>query len=144
SLLCILFTAAQYVVVATLPGAGDSARPLADSAARFLGPWGATLIGLGALISTYGYLSANLLHAPRVTFALADGGDFPRFLGRIHPRFRTPYVSILLYAALLLAFALLGNFRWNAMLSAVARLVVYAATAIALIVFRKTRGPAPF
>lgn len=143
-ILCVIYVSVQYVVMATLPNAGESVRPLADSAQRFLGGWGAAAIGAAALVSTYGYLSANLLHAPRVTFALAEGGDFPRALGRVHPRFHTPYVSILLYAALLFAFAALGNFRWNAMLSAVARLVVYGATAIALPVLRKKNGPAGF
>jgi APA family basic amino acid/polyamine antiporter len=143
-IICALFTGAQYVVMVTLPNAGESVRPLADSAARFLGSGGAAAIGIAALVSTYGYLSANLLHAPRVTFAMARGGDFPALLGRIHPRFRTPYVSIGVYAVLLFGFAAMGNFRWNAMLSAVARLVVYAATAVALVIFRRRRGRAPF
>jgi len=125
ALICVIYTSIQYVVIATLPNAGASARPLADAAMRFMGPWGATAIGLAALISTYGYLSANLLHAPRITYALAERGDFPRVLAKIHPRFRTPHVSILLYAAVLFAFSALGNFQWNAMLSAVSRLTVY-------------------
>jgi basic amino acid/polyamine antiporter, APA family len=141
---CFLYTGVLYVVIATLPRAGESVRPLADAAQRFLGGWGAAAIGVAALVSTYGYLSANLLHAPRVTFALGEQGDFPAFFARIHPRFRTPHVSILLYAALLFAFSALGNFRWNAMLSAVSRLVVYGAMAAAVPVLRRKSGRAPF
>src|SRR5262249_43056258 len=55
-----LYSGVVYVVVSTLPNAGASHRPLADAALNFLGSWGATAIGLGALISIYGYLSANL------------------------------------------------------------------------------------
>jgi hypothetical protein len=40
-------------------------------------------------------------------------------------------------------FAALGDFRWNAILSAATRLVIYGAMAIALIIFRKRCGPAP-
>lgn len=138
-----LYTGVVYVVVSTLPNAGASQRPLADAARIFLGNWGATAIGIGALISTYGYLSANLLHSTRITFALAEQGDFPKFFARIHPRFRTPHISISLYALAVFGFAALGDFRWNAILSAATRLAIYGAMAIALIIFRKRRGPAP-
>ncbi len=141
----IIYTGVQFVTVATLPEAAASVRPLADAAQRFLGSWGATTITFGALVSAYGYLSANLLHAPRITFALAEHGDFPSFLAAIHPKYRTPHVSILLYAALVLGFAVFGNFQWNATLSAVSRLAVYGAMALAVPVLRRRRdGKAQF
>ena len=144
ALQCFLYTGVVYVVVSTLPGAGSSVRPLADAARNFLGGWGATAIGIGALISTYGYLSANLLHSARIPFSLAEQGDFPGTFARIHERFRTPHVSIAGYSLVLFAFAALGDFRWNAVLSAATRLVVYGMMAVALIVMRKRNGPAPF
>ena len=144
ALQCFLYTGVVYVVVSTLPGAGSSVRPLADAARNFLGGWGATAIGIGALISTYGYLSANLLHSARIPFSLAEQGDFPGAFARIHERFRTPHVSIASYSLVLFAFAALGDFRWNAVLSAATRLVVYGMMAVALLVMRKQNGPAPF
>jgi APA family basic amino acid/polyamine antiporter len=141
---CFLYTGAVYVVVSTLPGAGKSVRPLADAAQNFIGGWGAAAIGIGALISTYGYLSANLLHSARIPFSLAEQGDFPGVLARIHGKFRTPHVSIGVYSLALFVFATLGDFRWNAILSAATRLVAYGAMAVALIVLRKRNGPAPF
>ena len=134
---CVIYTAVQFAVVAILPDAGASARPLADAAQRFLGHGGGIAIALAALVSAYGYLSANLLHAPRVTFALAEQGDFPALLGAVHPRYRTPYVSIVLYAVLVFVFAALGNFEWNAVLSAVSRLAVYGAMALAVPLLRR-------
>src|SRR6266404_4674962 len=98
----------------------------------------------GALISTYGYLSANLLHSARIPFSLAEQGDFPSAFARIHERFRTPHFSIAGYSLVLFVFAALGDFRWNAVLSAATRLVVYGMMAVALIVMRKQNGPAPF
>ena len=137
AVVCVIYTAVQFAVVAILPDAGASARPLADAAQRFLGPAGGVAIAMAALVSAYGYLSANLLHAPRVTFALAEQGDFPALLGAVHPRYRTPYVSIVVYAVLVFAFAALGNFEWNAVLSAVSRLAVYGAMAVALLLLRR-------
>jgi basic amino acid/polyamine antiporter, APA family len=145
AIVCVIYTGVQFVTIATLPNAASSARPLSDAAQHFLGPAGATAIALAALISAYGYLSANLLHAPRITFALAENGDFPSLLAAIHPKFRTPHFSILLYAAMLFTFSALGNFQWNAMLSAVSRLAIYGAIAIALPVLRTRRdGKAQF
>jgi amino acid transporter len=141
----LLYTAVQLIVVAILPHAGVSERPLADATECFLGPAGAALIGLAALVSAYGYLSANVLHAPRITFAMGQQGDFPSFFSVVHPRFRTPHVSILIYTALVFIFAALGNFQWNAVLSAVSRLAVYAAIAISVPVLRlRNDGKAQF
>jgi len=145
AVVCVIYTAVQYVTITTLPDAGSSARPLADAAHRFLGPAGGTAIALAALLSGYGYLSANVLHAPRLTFALAEQGDFPAFLAKVHAKYRTPYVSILVYATLTFVFAMVGDFRWNALLSAVSRLAVYAAMALAVPVLRRRKeGKAQF
>jgi basic amino acid/polyamine antiporter, APA family len=141
----VIYAAIQFVVVATLPSAGATDSPLYDSALRFLGPASATAIGIAALISAYGYLSANLLHAPRITFALAEQGDLPSILASVHPRYHTPYISILIYAILVLIFATLGDFQWNAVLSAASRLVVYGAMALAVPILRnKKPGEAQF
>lgn len=137
TIVCVIYTAVQFVTIATLPNLASSARPLSEAAERFLGPVGATAIALAALVSAYGYLSANMLHAPRITFALAEHGDFPSFLGAIHSKYRTPHTSILFYAALVLAFSMLGNFEANAMLSAVSRLGIYGVMALALPVLRR-------
>src|SRR5215472_5718627 len=132
----LLYTVLQLVVIKVLPDAAHSERPLGDAARVMLGEGGAGLISIGAMISVYGYLSANLLGAPRAMFALAERGDFPARFAAIHPRFRTPYLSILVYAVLLWAFALLGSFTWNVTLSAVARLFYYGAVCAAVPVLR--------
>jgi amino acid transporter len=132
----------QFTVVGVLPDAAHSDRPLADAARVLMGHSGAVLISAGALISVYGYLSANMLTVPRSTFALAEVGDFPAHFAAVHPRFRTPYVSIAVFALLIWIFALLGSFSWNITLSAVARLVYYGAVCAAVPVLRKRQPEA--
>ena len=138
----VLFIAVQYLVVHTVPDATASSAPAVDSARRFLRPGGVRLVTAGTLVSAYGYLSANMLHTPRITFAMGARGDFPAFFGKIHPRFRTPHLSIVIFAIVLLLFSIAGNFRWNAMLSSVARLFVYGSVAAALPVLRKKQPEA--
>jgi amino acid transporter len=133
----LLYTLIQWTVVGILPNAEQAQRPLAEVARRVMGQGGAVLIASGALIAIYGYLSANMLAVPRLTFALAEGGDFPSLFAAIHPRFRTPYFSIAVFAALTWLLALLGSFSWNVTLSAVARLFYYGLVCAALPVLRR-------
>lgn len=141
----LLYSAIQWVVVGVLPDPAHSERPLADVARLVLGHGGAAFVSVGALVSVVGYLSANMLGVPRITFALAENGDFPAIFAAIHPRFRTPYVSILAFALLSWLLALLGNFTWNATLSAVARLLYYGLVCASLPVFRRRQpGAAMF
>src|SRR5580700_2633930 len=133
----LIYALIQWVVVCVLSNAAPSERPLSDVAQIAVGSFGAGLVAIGALISYYGYLSAKILAMPRVTFALAEQGDFPKAFAAIHPRFHTPYISILVFAALVWAFALTGDFKWNVTLSAVARLLYYAVCCAALPVLRR-------
>jgi APA family basic amino acid/polyamine antiporter len=138
----VLYTVIQWVVIGVLSDPGHSARPLADVARLALGPAGAAFVTIGALVSVYGYLSANILGVPRITFALAENGDFPAIFSAVHRRFRTPHVSILAFAILSWLLALLGTFTWNATLSAVARLLYYGLVCAALPVLRRKQPEA--
>ncbi len=141
----LLYSAIQWAVVGILPDPAHSERPLADVARLIFGNGGAAFVSVGALVSVVGYLSANMLGVPRVTFALAENGDFPSIFAAIHPRFRTPYVSILAFALLSWLLSLLGSFTWNATLSAVARLLYYGLVCASLPVFRRKQpGAAMF
>ena len=137
-----IYTLIQWVVLGVLPDAAHTQRPLADVARIVIGHGGAVLVALGALCSIYGYLSGNMLGTPRVTFALAERGDFPSFFGAVHQRFRTPYFSIFVFALLVWALALYGSFAGNATLSAGSRLFYYGVLCAALPILRKKQGTA--
>jgi basic amino acid/polyamine antiporter, APA family len=140
AVVAVIYSLIQVVISRTLADPAATMKPIAESAGHIFGPSAAAVIAVGALVSIYGYLSANMLHTPRLTFAMAERGEFPAIFGRIHARFKTPHFSILLYTALLLAFTLWGNFRWNITLSAIARLFTYSSVAVALLVLRR-RSP---
>jgi len=147
-----LFTGLAVITVAyilihvicmwTLPNLATTTRPLAEVARVLIGPGAAVLMAAGAMLSTYGNITAQLVGVPRLMFALAQSGDFPRVLGVIHSRFRTPSVAIVLWAVLVIGLAIYGNFIWNAVLSVAARVVTYGAGCAALIRLRITRPDA--
>jgi amino acid transporter len=139
---CTVLYAALHLVVLAVPGAAATARPVAEAARALAGPPGALLMAAGATLSILGILSAGMLNAPRLLYALAVGGDVPRAFAAVHPRFRTPWVSILTYAALTCALAMSGGFVWNAVLSAVGRLFTYGAVCLALLRLRQCRPDA--
>lgn len=139
----LLYAGAQLVAQGTLPGLADSKTPLADAAATFGGEGLALLLTVGAALSILGTNNNTMLLGPRFLHALADDGYGPRFLARIHPRFRTPVPAILLQGGIALALALSGSFVQLAVLSMVTRLVGYITTAGSVLVLRRRRGDAP-
>jgi basic amino acid/polyamine antiporter, APA family len=138
----VIYSLIQWTVIGVLPDPGHSDRPLADVARIIVGPGAAVLISLGALVSVYGNLSANILAIPRMTFALAERGDFPPAFAAVHPRFRTPYFSIVVFGLLVWLLALFGSFAGNATLSAVARLFYYGLVCAAVPALRKKQPAA--
>jgi len=139
AVVAFVYAMIHVVVMSALADPGATSRPVAEAAQQFLGPAGATLIVLGALISMYGYLSGQFVSAPRLIYAFAEQRDFPAVIGRVHERFRTPYVAILLYTLLAWLLAIYGSFIGNAILSAVARLFTYGVVCASLIALRMKR-----
>jgi APA family basic amino acid/polyamine antiporter len=133
----VIYVLVQWVVVGVLGPGATSDRPLAEVARVTMGNLGAQLVALGALVSVCGYLSAKLLGMPRVTFALAKGGDLPQVFAKVGSRFHTPWFSILFFAVAEWGLAIEGSFAWNVTLSVIARLFYYAVVCAALIALRR-------
>jgi basic amino acid/polyamine antiporter, APA family len=138
-----IYILVQVICVGTLPGLGQSSKPLADAAAHFIGTGGAAIISAGAVISITGNLNILLLSGSRLPFAMAEQQQLPKVIGSIHQRFFTPYVSILITAALMLFLTLKSSFVQALTISTLARLVTYAATCLALPLFRRRRDTPP-
>jgi APA family basic amino acid/polyamine antiporter len=140
----VLFTVTIYVLVdlitlGTLPDLASDETPLSSAASRFMGPIGATLLTLGAIMSTAGTSAAIMLVGPRMLYALAKGELLPHAFARLHPRHRTPHMSIILFAASAWALAISGSFVQLATANAIARLLYYATTCLAVPVLRRKR-----
>jgi amino acid transporter len=60
------------------------------------GPWLANLVAGGAVIATAGLFLSLLLTNSRLPYALAVAGQMPAALGRLHPRFGTPWGAVIL------------------------------------------------
>jgi len=138
-----LYILIQLVCVGTLPELRESQRPLADAGTVFLGAAGGALISAGAIISITGNLNILMLSGSRVPFAMAEQQQLPSLIAKVHRRFSTPYIAILITTGLMLVFTLMSSFREALTISAIARLVTYGATCLSLPVFRRRADAAP-
>lgn len=138
-----IYALTQLAVVGVLPNAAASKAPVADALQATLGSGGTAVGSAAAVISTYGWLTGFLLLLSRVLFSMAERGELPAALTRVHPGFRTPHVAIGVCSFAALALGLYGTFAATATLSAISRLVIYGVTCAALVRLRRRGGPAP-
>ena len=129
----LLYFLVQLAFVTVFPNGGaDADAPMIDLGTKIAGSFGAIVLTLAAIFSLAGNLHGNMTATPRVTHAMAERGDLPRWFAAVHSRFATPANSIGFMAVLAAALALTGSFVWLAVVSTLARLFVYAATIAAL------------
>src|SRR5256712_3750575 len=141
AVVALFYILIQIVCVGTLPELAHSEKPLADAGARFLGTAGGAIISAGAIISITGNLNIVLLSGSRVPFAMAEQNQLPSLVGKVHRRFFTPHIAIVCTAALMLVLTLKQSFVQALTISAIARLLTYAATCAALPVLRHSKAP---
>jgi amino acid transporter len=110
--------------------------PLAAVANKVIGSFGATLMMAGAIFSMFAALSGSVLSYPRVIFAGANRGWMPKIMAKVHPKFATPFVAIISYAALDFIFSISGGFKQLAIIASASLLVVYFGVVAATIKLR--------
>ena len=139
----VLYMGIQVVCMGTLPGLGESTRPLADAARRFAGAPGGLVIVVGAVFSILGNLNLQILACSRIPFAMAENGELPRILSRVNARRNTPHIALIATAGVALALALSQSFLSAVTISSVGRLLAYGATAVALLRLRANPDAPP-
>lgn len=138
----LIQTVSQGVLGSELPQFKEA--PLAETAKIVFGPVGYTILFIGAGISMFGMLSGEILNVPRVIFGLARDRVIPLDkLALIHPKFKTPYLAILLYAGLGFTMAAAGGFRQLAVIASASMLLVYFGVSLSVIKLRKMKETAP-
>ena len=137
----LMYVAVQLVADGLL-GAGltGSHAPLADALGTLDPRWRAPLLA-GAFFSMLVWLGSDFLGAPRMLFAFARDGVLPAALGRVHPRWKTPHIGILVHFVISAALALSGTFEGLAILSTLAIAPLYGSACAAAVVLRR-RGVA--
>ena len=112
ALVVVVYLSANVIYLQNLgrDGLAATMTPAADAVRRFGGPWADRAIAATIAVSAFGFLDLTLLAPTRITFAMARDGLLPASLSRVHPRFQTPGLSILVQAAWSIVLVLTGTF----------------------------------
>lgn len=141
-LVCALvYVLIQFVTVATI-GSTPSQHPLADTASVLLHRGGSLFVAIAVMISTYGWISGQIVSSPRILYAFAANGDAPAFLAKINPRFNTPAWAIAVFGILVWLLAATGTYLWVVAVGAGALLILYCGVCASLIRLRRLQPQA--
>lgn len=138
-IIAVFYVLIQIVAIGTLPGLATSDKPLADAAMSIMGYGGGLFITMGAIVSILGTLNVQILSGSRLPFALSQAKQFPALFSSIHPRFRTPAISVIFFAVLTIIVAIVWDFMGSLAISVIARLLIYLLVCGALIRLRKKK-----
>ena len=109
--MCYILLNTVYLYVLPLEQVATSEHIAADAASAVLGPGGATVMSGLVVFSSIGALSGIILSGPRVYYAMATDGLLFRWMGGIHPRFRTPHRAVVVQAIWSSVLVLTGTYK---------------------------------
>jgi basic amino acid/polyamine antiporter, APA family len=136
-IITFIYIMIQIITIGTLPTLAASEKPLAEAGGLFIGNYGAVIISAGAVFSVMGTLNAIMLVGSRLPFALSQENQFPKLFSFIHPLYKTPTWSLILFTAVTIIISLNYSFLTAASISAITRLIIYGIVCFALIKLRK-------
>lgn len=138
-----LLVNAAYLYLIPIAQMGHSPLVAADVAQLIVGQVGVGLVAVLVMLATFSTLLGSILTSPRIFFAMADDGLLFRQVARVHPRFHTPSVSIVVVAVLGVVWVLLLNFDQLADQFVVAIFPFYALAAAAVFALRRRQPARP-
>jgi len=130
-----------YVLPASDVAAND--RVAGEMMGRIFVTWGSRAVSIAAMISIFAALNGSILSGSRVPFAIARDGLFFRSIAHIHPRHRTPSVSILALSGWGALLVLSGRYDQLFTYVIFASVILYGMATASVIVLRFKRPDMP-
>ena len=106
-------------------------------AAEYYLPFGALIVLAGGFVSTLAALNATTFAASRVSFAMGRNHDLPPVFNRLHKKYRTPFVSTICSAIVMMVLAMSFDLTMIALAASVMFLFLFAQVNIASITIRR-------
>jgi APA family basic amino acid/polyamine antiporter len=137
----VLYLAANLVYLHLIPIARmkDAELVAADTARLLFGGVGVLAVSAAVAVSTFGTLNGSMMTAPRIFYALAEDGLFPRGVARVDPATGAPTGAILLTTVLGMLFVLVRTFTQLADQFVIGIWPFYALAVAAVYVLRRRR-----
>ena len=128
-----------YYHVLPLLAVAQSPRVAADAGIRLFGRAGAHWVSLAIMVAMLGCVNGMILAGARVYYAMARDGLFFRWCGYVHPRFRTPHLSLLFQGVWAILLVLLGTYEQLFTYVIFAGWIFYALTVLGVVILRHKR-----
>ena len=127
-----------YLRALGLEGLAATTTPASTAAAIMFGALGDRFVTAAIAISTFGFLDLAILAPTRVYYAMAADRAFLPALSRLHPKYQTPWIAILIQSTWSCVLALTG--RYEVLLNYVvfADWIFFGLTVATLMIFRRT------
>ena len=100
----------------------------------------ALIVLVGGIVSTLAALNATTFSSARVAFAMGRHYNLPHKLSEIHPKFKTPYVAVILSSIIMAVMAYALPLESIAQASAVIFLLLFTQVNVAVITIRRMYG----
>lgn len=131
---------AAYMFILPLKTVASSTRIAADAADAVVGSGGGAFMSAVVIFSTFGGLSGIILCGPRVYYSMACDGLLFRWVGAIHPRYRTPHHALVIQAIWSSILVATGTYRTLFTRVVYTEWIFFGLLAIGLIVLRRRAG----
>ena len=137
----VLYLGANLIYLYLIPMAQLKQAELiaADVASLLIGSAGIIAVSAAVAVSTFGTLNGSMMTAPRIFFAMADDGLFPRAIAKVDPKTGAPTAAILLAAGLGVLFVLVRTFTELADQFVIGIWPFYAMAVGSVFILRRTR-----
>lgn len=124
----------------------DSAAPVAVAIDRTPYQWLKTAIKLAIIAGYTSVILVMLLGQSRVFYSMSRDGLLPKLFSDVHPKFRTPWRSNLLFMLFVGAFAAFAPIQIVGEMTSIGTLFAFVLVSIGILVMRKTHPdlPRPF
>jgi len=114
----------------------DVPDPIAVAADHGGMGWMAGAIKLGAIAGLSSVILVMLLGQSRIFWTMADDGLLPKFVSRVHPKFRTPWITTIVTGVVVAFFAALFTVREAGSLVSIGTLLAFVIVSIGVLVLR--------
>jgi len=129
-----IFFIMSFVAFGVLPAEtlATSKSAMADVAAQYLPPWGSSIVAIGAMSAFLTSINGSILVPSRMLFVFSEDRLMPNFLSVIHPKWRTPYISLIISAIICTALIWLQSSRYLMNAGLIGIFIIYCFQGIAL------------
>jgi amino acid transporter len=137
----VLYLSANLVYLYLIPiQEMKQAELVASDVARLvIGPAGVVVVSAAIAVSTFGTLNGSMMTAPRIFFAAAEDGLFPRAIARVDPKTTAPTGAVALMTVMGVVFILIRTFTQLADQFIIGIWPFYALAVAGVFVLRRTR-----